>query len=76
MRCEYLYFDEKQQMQSTRSSFLHALILLEKTGLGAYMSQIIDDFDGTQDLDRDMQRCIDGLIFVRDRSRSPHGRNR
>jgi len=50
-------------MQSTRSCVLHALILLEKTGLGAHMSQIIDNFDGKQDPDRDVQRCTDGFDF-------------
>jgi len=50
-------------MQSTRSCFLHALILLEKTDLGAHMSKIADDFDGKQDPGRDMYRCSDNLDF-------------
>ena len=50
-------------MQSIRSYVLHALILLEKTGLGAHMSQIIDDFDGKQDPGRDMYRCSDDFDF-------------
>ena len=44
-------------MQSTRSCFLHALILLEKTGLGAHMSPITNDFDGTHDPIRDIAHC-------------------
>ena len=63
-------------MQSTRSSFLHALILLEKTGLGAHMSKIADDFDGKQDPGRDMYCCSDDFeFFGRGRSGGLHGRD-
>jgi len=63
-------------MQSTRSCFLHALILLEKTGLEAHMSQIIDDFDEKQDPDRDMYCCTDDFeFFGRGRSGGLRGRD-